>query len=87
MIKKGISFWNPITNGQHANSILKSFRYFKLRFCYDIRQQSFIVIKISSKYKMRELYYRKIYTFLSYLFPLDYKKALLRILKIQNDRL
>ena len=59
MKKKGISFWNPITNGQHANSILKSFRYFKLRFCYDIRQQSFIVIKISSKYKMRELYYPK----------------------------
>jgi len=87
MKEKGISFWNPITNGQHANSILKSFRYFRLRSCYDIRQQSFIVIKISSKYKMREFYYRKIHTFLSYPFPLGCKKALLRILKIQNDRL
>ncbi|RHI89326.1 hypothetical protein DW148_24420 [Bacteroides fragilis] len=66
---------------------MKSFRYFRLRFCYDIRQQSFIVIKISSKYKMRELYYCKIHTFLSYLFPLGCKKALLRILKIQNGRL
>ncbi|EYA03508.1 hypothetical protein M128_3455 [Bacteroides fragilis str. S6L8] len=45
------------------------------------------MIKISSKYKMRELYYRKIYTFLSYPFPWGCKKALLRILKIQNDRL
>ena len=33
------------------------------------------MIKISSKYKMRELYYRKIYTFLFYLFPLGYKKS------------
>ncbi|EXY12104.1 hypothetical protein M087_3101 [Bacteroides fragilis str. S23 R14] len=45
------------------------------------------MIKISSKYKMRELYYCKIHTFLSYLFPLGCKKALLRILKIQNGRL
>ena len=86
-LKKSIFCWNPITNEHYANIILKSCCCFGFLFYWNVVQYPFIVIKISPKCKMYELCYCKIHVFLFDPSPSDFKKAFLRISKIQNDRL